>query len=112
MSLNSREFVEKGFSNANAEGFSVVVLCFDISRRFLFINNESAREASDSDSLAIKEVCGRDSGIKKVICISPCLDEGVLISKLDVSFISFCIISPCLEVGVLKFSDSIFSIWI
>jgi hypothetical protein len=54
------------------------------------INNESAEGACGSSSLATKEVCGKGFGVEKVICISLCLSEDVLISKLDISFISFC----------------------
>jgi hypothetical protein len=102
--------VEEGFSKANADVFSMVVLCFDNPKRFLLINNEFVEETCDSDSLTTKEVCGKNSRVGKVICISFCLDEGVLISKLDISFISFCTILPCRGIGVLKFFDSIFSI--
>jgi hypothetical protein len=48
--------VEKGLSNANAEGFSIMILCLNISRCFLFTSSKSARGRSDSVSLAIKDV--------------------------------------------------------
>jgi hypothetical protein len=112
MPLNSRRFVEEGLLNVNVEFFSVVILCFDIPRHFLIINNEFAGRASNSSLLIIKVVCGRGSRVEKVIWIAFCLGESVLISKLDISFISFYTISPCLGVRVLKFSDSILLIWI
>jgi hypothetical protein len=112
MLLNSGGFVEEGFLNVNTGVFSVVVLCFDISRCFLLINNESAGRGSDSGLLTTKEVCGRDSGVGNTICISPYLGVGVLTSMLEISLIFFCATSPCLVVGVLKISDLMFSIWI
>jgi hypothetical protein len=110
MPLYSGELVEEGFLKANTNVFSVVVLCFDNSRHFFYINNESIEGVCDSDSLVIKKDCGKGFRVGKVICISFYLDESVLISKLVILFISFCTISPCCGVGVLKFSDSIFSI--
>jgi hypothetical protein len=56
--------------------------------------------------------CGKGFGVGKVICILFCFGKSVLISKLVISFISFCIISLYLGVEVLKFSVSIFCIWI
>jgi hypothetical protein len=67
----------------------VVVLCFDIPRCFYFISNESAGEGFSYGSLATNEVCGRGLSIEKFICNSLGLGEGVLTSKLDMSFISF-----------------------
>jgi hypothetical protein len=108
--LYSGGFVEEGFLKTNADVLSVLILCFDNPRHFLLINNESAEGACGSDLLATKVACGKSSGVGKVICILFYLDESVLISRLVISFLSFCILSPCLGVGVLKFSVSIFSI--
>jgi hypothetical protein len=62
MLLNSGGFVEEGFLNANVEDFSVVVLCLDIPRHFLFINNESVERGSSRALLTTKDVCGRGFG--------------------------------------------------
>jgi hypothetical protein len=67
MSINSSGFVEEGFSKANVEVLSVLVLCLHNSRRFYLISNESARRACGNGSLATKMLCGKGSGVEKVL---------------------------------------------
>jgi hypothetical protein len=108
--------VKEGFLNVNAEDFSVVVLCLDIPRCFLFTNSESAEGGSGRVSLVIKDVCDRSLGVGNVISgiyiSSPYLGVGVLTSILIISFISFCSTSLCLGIGVFKFLVSMFLICI
>jgi hypothetical protein len=93
--LNSRGFVEGSLLNVNTAVVFVVILCLDILRHFLLINNESAGRGSGSALLAIKEVWDRGFGVGNVIWILSCLGIGVFSSKLNMSFISFCLMSPC-----------------
>jgi hypothetical protein len=93
--------------------FFQYVFCVWINRVvFFIISSESAEGVCDSCSVEVKVVWKRGSGVGKVIWISFVSDEDVLISRLFISLISFCIMFPCLGVGVLKFSISILSIWI
>jgi hypothetical protein len=67
MLLYSSRSVELGFWKANADVFSVLILCLDNPRRFLLINSESAGEACGSGSLVMKTVWSRGSGVRKFI---------------------------------------------
>jgi hypothetical protein len=119
--MNSRGFVGDGLLKVNASLFWFCILCLDRPSLFLFTRSESAVGAMDSCSVVVNVVWERASRVGKLIIISVCErgegfsfinDEGVFISSLFISLISFCIRSPCLGVGVSKFSVSIFSIWI
>jgi hypothetical protein len=85
--LYSSESVELRFWKANADVFSVLILCLDNPRCFLFVSNESAGRVSGSGLLVIKTGCGKGFGVEKVICISFSLGEGVLTLRLVILFI-------------------------
>jgi hypothetical protein len=109
ISMNSRGFVEGGLLNANAM-LLVFILCLDRLSHFLLINRVSVGDAFGSGSLAVNSVWSRGFEVGNVILISFTLGDGVLIIKLFISDISFCILSPCLGVRVLNISVSIYSI--
>jgi hypothetical protein len=111
ISMNSGGFVERGLLNANAV-LSVFILCLDRPSRFFLIKRVSVGSAFGSDLLAVNSIWGRGFGIGNVILISFTLGDGVLITKLFISDISFCTLSSCLGVRVLNISVSICSIWI
>jgi hypothetical protein len=98
--MNSSGFVEEGLLNANADIFSVFILCLDKPSHFLFINSISAGGACGNGLLAVKTVWDRGFGVRNVILISFDLGENVLSSKLFISVISFIY---CLLVLVLGF---------